>query len=81
MAQSQNSLSEAFAELADEFSRTSSLVRVVLSGRRRNMQTPAERIDIRPVKIKDELVIPLTTNMDLDPNASDEDDSVIAKDC
>ena len=32
-------------------------------------------------QIKDELVIPLTTNMDLDPNASDEDDSVIAKDC
>ena len=31
--------------------------------------------------IKDELVIPLTTDMDLDPNASDEDDTVIAKDC
>jgi ribosome maturation factor RimP len=33
------------------------------------------------IAIKDELVIPLTTEMDLDPNASDEDDSVIAKDC
>lgn len=33
------------------------------------------------VAIKDELVIPLTTEMDLDPNASDEDDSIIAKDC
>ena len=33
------------------------------------------------VTIKDELPIPLTTDMDLDPNASDEDDSVIAKDC
>lgn len=33
------------------------------------------------VAIKDELPIPSTTNMDLDPNASDEDDSVIAKDC
>jgi hypothetical protein len=32
-------------------------------------------------QIKDELVIPLTTDMDLDPNASDQDDSVIAKDC
>ena len=32
-------------------------------------------------QIKDELVIPVTTNMDLDPNASDDDDSVIAKDC
>jgi hypothetical protein len=33
------------------------------------------------VAIKDELPIPLTTDMDLDVNASDEDDSVIAKDC
>lgn len=33
------------------------------------------------VAIKDELVIPMTTEMDLDPNASDEDDSIIAKDC
>ena len=32
-------------------------------------------------QIKDELVIPMTTDMDLDPNASDEDDSIIAKDC
>ena len=32
-------------------------------------------------QIKDELVIPSTTDMDLDPNASDDDDSVIAKDC
>jgi SAM-dependent methyltransferase len=56
MAQSQSSLSDVFAELVDEFSKASTLVRVVLSGRRRNMQTPAERIDIRPVKIKDELV-------------------------
>jgi len=32
-------------------------------------------------QIKDELVIPFTTDMDLDPNASDEDDSIIAKDC
>jgi len=32
-------------------------------------------------QIKDELIIPLTTDMDLDPNASDQDDSIIAKDC
>ncbi len=37
--------------------------------------------DAVTAQIKDELVIPYTTNMDLDPNASDEDDSVIAKDC
>lgn len=33
------------------------------------------------VAIKDELKIPLVTEMDLDPNATDEDDSIIAKDC
>lgn len=33
------------------------------------------------VAIKDQLAIPYTTEMDLDPNAADEDDSVIAKDC
>jgi hypothetical protein len=30
---------------------------------------------------KDELVIPSTTSVDLDPNATDDDESVIAKDC
>jgi hypothetical protein len=34
-----------------------------------------------PAPIKDELVIPSTTGMDLDIDASDEDDTVIAKDC
>ena len=37
--------------------------------------------DTVTAQIKDELVIPLTTDMDLDPNASDDDDSIIAKDC
>ena len=37
--------------------------------------------DTVTAQIKDELVIPLTTDMDLDPNVSDDDDSVIAKDC
>ena len=37
--------------------------------------------DTVTAQIKDELVIPLTTDMDLDPNASDDNDSVIAKDC
>jgi SAM-dependent methyltransferase len=57
MTQNQSSLTEIFAELAKQFSEPSNLVRVVLSGRRRNMQTPAERIDIRPVKIKEEIQI------------------------
>ena len=30
-------------------------VRAVLSGRRRNMQTEFERIDIKPVQIKEEI--------------------------
>jgi len=34
-----------------------------------------------PKLAKDELVIPSTTSVDLDPNATDDDDSVIAKDC
>ena len=30
-------------------------VRLVLSGRRRNMQTPSERIDVKPVLLKGEI--------------------------
>ncbi len=36
------------------------LVRIVLSGRRRNMSVPFERIDIRPVLIKDEITYQVT---------------------
>ena len=57
MVTNQSSLTEIFQELVNEFSAIDNLVRVVLSGRRRNMQTPAERIDIRPVKIKEEIQI------------------------
>ncbi len=38
-----------------------------------------EKADQKPAK--DELVIPLTTSVDLDPNATEDDDTVIAKDC
>ena len=41
---------------------TSKLVRVVLSGRRRNMTVPFERIDIRPVLIKGALTLQLAQN-------------------
>ena len=51
------SLDATFAEFETLFAKTDSLVRVVLSGRRRNMQTPNERIDIRPVALKDGLAI------------------------
>lgn len=44
----EEALDQACAAILD----TGTLVRVVLSGRRRNMQTPYERIDIRPVEIK-----------------------------
>ena len=54
---SDQSLDATFAEFETLFAKTDSLVRVVLSGRRRNMQTPNERIDIRPVALKDGLAI------------------------
>ena len=50
-------LEDIFTELAEKFDDTKSLVRVVLSGRRRNMQTAHERIDMRPVLIKDSIAI------------------------
>ena len=49
--------------LAQELiSDTSKLVRVVLSGRRRNMSVPFERIDIRPVSIKGRLSLQISQN-------------------
>ena len=56
------SLESAFAEAIEIFNNKNSLVRVVLSGRRRNMQTSCERIDIRPVLIKNEIVIQVMEN-------------------
>ena len=46
----------AISKACELIANTSTLVRVVLSGRRRNMVVPFERIDIRPVLIKDEIV-------------------------
>jgi translation initiation factor 2 alpha subunit (eIF-2alpha) len=54
---SETSLEAIFGELEDKFRDTTSLVRVVLSGRRRNMQTAHERIDMRPVEIKGEIQV------------------------
>ena len=53
----EKSLEEIFNELEEKFGDTSSLVRVVLSGRRRNMQTAHERVDMRPVEIKGEIQV------------------------
>jgi len=57
---SQSTLEETFLECEALFANTQSLVRVVLSGRRRNMQTPHERIDMRPIALKDGLHIQIS---------------------
>jgi hypothetical protein len=57
MARTEISLEDAFGELNTAFKDTKNLVRIVLSGRRRNMQTESERVDIRPVEIKNEIHI------------------------
>lgn len=54
------SLELAFAKATELILDQSSFVRAVLSGRRRNMQTAYERIDIRPVQLKDGLKLQLT---------------------
>ena len=49
------SLEEAFTQALQYFHTPEVIARIVLSGRRRNMQTATERIDIRPVIIKEKL--------------------------
>jgi len=56
------SMDEALKEACAHIVDTSTLVRVVLSGRRRNMATEFERIDIRPVEIKGEVQLQLSHN-------------------
>ncbi len=55
-------LDEAIAQAAGLMSDTNTFVRAVLSGRRRNMQTQATRIDIRPVKIKENILLQIMEN-------------------
>ncbi len=55
-------LEEALTQAVALISDSQSLVRVVLSGRRRNMQTPCERIDIRPVQIKNQIYLQVIQN-------------------
>ena len=55
-------LDEALSEAAALINDSQKLVRVVLSGRRRNMQTPCERIDIRAVQIKNQLHLQVIEN-------------------
>lgn len=53
---------EAFQVAASKILDTSTFVRAVLSGRRRNMSVDFERIDIRPVEIKGVLNLQLMQN-------------------
>jgi hypothetical protein len=50
-----STLAAALAEVVASLKKSDSFVRLVLSGRRRNMQTPAERIDVKPALIKGEI--------------------------
>ena len=52
----------AISKACELIANTSNLVRIVLSGRRRNMVVPFERIDIRPVLIKDEIALQISQN-------------------
>ena len=72
-------LNEAVAEVVKRI-KQDDFVRAVLSGRRRNMQPGFERVDIKPVMIKDEIKLQIisndgrqatTKNVDLDFNFAD----------
>jgi SAM-dependent methyltransferase len=56
------SLEEAFSQGLRYFQMPEAISRVVLSGRRRNMQTSSERLDVRPVMIKETLHFQVTTS-------------------
>ena len=56
------SLEEAFSQALLYFQSPEKVARVVLSGRRRNMQTSSERLDVRPVMIKETLHFQVNTS-------------------
>jgi SAM-dependent methyltransferase len=56
------SLEEAISQALLYFQRPEKIARVVLSGRRRNMETATERLDIRPVMIKEKLHFQVSTS-------------------
>ena len=55
-------LAHALQESIERIGNLETLVRVVLSGERRGMVPPAERIDIRPVLIKEKLMLQVSSN-------------------
>jgi SAM-dependent methyltransferase len=50
-----STLAVALAEVTAGLEKSENFVRLVLSGRRRNMQTPTDRVDVKPVLIKGEI--------------------------
>lgn len=56
------SLDAAFTQALTYLENPTSIARIVLTGRRRNMQTLTERIDIRPVMIKEVLHFQVSTS-------------------
>ena len=48
-------LEDAIGEVVAALKNSENFVRLVLSGRRRNMQTPSERVDVKPVLLKGEI--------------------------
>ncbi len=48
-------LEDAIGEVVATLKNSENFVRLVLSGRRRNMQTPSERVDVKPVLLKGEI--------------------------
>ena len=56
------SLDAAFTQALEYLENPASIARVVLTGRRRNMQTSTQRIDIRPVMIKEMLHFQVSTS-------------------
>jgi hypothetical protein len=54
-------LNDAVSEVAKRITQDD-FVRAVLSGRRRNMQPGFERIDIKPVMIKDDIKLQIISN-------------------
>jgi SAM-dependent methyltransferase len=56
------SLDAAFTQALEYLENPASIARIVLTGRRRNMQTFTQRIDIRPVMIKEMLHFQVSTS-------------------
>ena len=54
------STEDAINDACTQILETNTLIRVVLSGRRRNMMTEFERIDIRPVQVKGSVVLQMS---------------------